>query len=539
MIGSHLGAVFTPLPVLIPMLAAAATLVAGRRPRLQRLIAIVALSAVVVVSALLVHLADRDGTIALQVGGWGPTEPGMGPLGITLVVDRLSALMLMVSSIVLLAVVFYAIGQGIRDGDGRQPVSIFLPTYLVLSAGVFMAFLAGDLFNLFVGFEVLLNASFVLLTIGASRERVRAGISYVMVSMVSSLVFLFGIALVYATTGTLNLAELSVRLGGVSEGTRTALFAVLLVAFGIKAAVFPLSTWLPDSYPTAPAPVTAVFAGLLTKVGVYAIIRAHSLLFPGGALDNVLLIAGLATMVMGILGAIAQSDIKRLLSFTLVSHIGYMVFGIALSNQLGMSGAIYYVAHHILVQTTLFLVVGLIERQAGASTLERLGGLAAASPVLAFVFVVPALNLGGIPPFSGFIGKVALLEAGSESGSVLAWLLVAGSVITSLLTLYVIARVWTKAFWRSRKDAPEGHLSGGAPTVLMDSPEDSDIEFVDRDDVGKMPIGMLIPTAALIAVGLTLTVAAGPIFAYSERAAAEVIDRGQYITAVLGEVRAP
>ena len=536
MIGAHLAAVFTPLPVLIPMLAAAVTLLAGRKPRLQRIIAVIALSAVLVVSAVLVYLADRDGTIALQVGGWGPTEPGMGPLGITLVVDRLSALMLVVSSIVLLAVVFYAIGQGVRDGDGRQPVSIFLPTYLVLSAGVFMAFLAGDLFNLFVGFEVLLNASFVLLTIGASRERVRAGISYVMVSMVSSLVFLFGIALVYATTGTLNMAELSVRLDGVSEGTRTALFAVLLVAFGIKAAVFPLSTWLPDSYPTAPAPVTAVFAGLLTKVGVYAIIRAHSLLFPGGSLDNVLLVAGLATMLMGILGAIAQSDIKRLLSFTLVSHIGYMVFGIALSNQLGMSGAIYYVAHHILVQTTLFLVVGLIERQAGASTLERLGGLAAASPVLAFVFVVPALNLGGIPPFSGFIGKVALLEAGSESGSVLAWLLVAGSVITSLLTLYVIARVWTKAFWRSRTDAPEGHLSGGAPTALLDSPEDSDIEFVDRDDVGKMPIGMLIPTGALIAVGLALTVAAGPIFAYSERAAAEVLDRGQYISAVLGGV---
>ncbi|KMO76176.1 Na+/H+ antiporter subunit D [Mycolicibacterium obuense] len=534
MIGAHLAAVFTPLPVLIPMLAAAVTLLAGRKPRLQRIIAVIALSAVLVVSAVLVYLADRDGTIALQVGGWGPTEPGMGPLGITLVVDRLSALMLVVSSIVLLAVVFYAIGQGVRDGDGRQPVSIFLPTYLVLSAGVFMAFLAGDLFNLFVGFEVLLNASFVLLTIGASRERVRAGISYVMVSMVSSLVFLFGIALVYATTGTLNMAELSVRLDGVSEGTRTALFAVLLVAFGIKAAVFPLSTWLPDSYPTAPAPVTAVFAGLLTKVGVYAIIRAHSLLFPGGSLDNVLLVAGLATMLMGILGAIAQSDIKRLLSFTLVSHIGYMVFGIALSNQLGMSGAIYYVAHHILVQTTLFLVVGLIERQAGASTLERLGGLAAASPVLAFVFVVPALNLGGIPPFSGFIGKVALLEAGSESGSVLAWMLVAGSVITSLLTLYVIARVWTKAFWRSRKDAPEGHLSGGAPTALLDSPEDADIEFVDRDDVGKMPIGMLIPTGALIAVGLALTVAAGPIFAYSERAAAEVLDRGQYISAVLG-----
>ena len=264
---------------------------------------------------------------------------------------------------------------------------------------------------------------------------------------------------------------------------------MLLVAFGIKAAVFPLSTWLPDSYPTAPAPVTAVFAGLLTKVGVYAIIRAHSLLFPGGGLDNVLMVAALLTMIVGILGAIAQSDIKRLLSFTLVSHIGYMVFGIALSQRSsGMSGAIYYVAHHIVVQTTLFLVVGLIERQAGASTLQRLGGLAAASPLLAFVFIVPALNLGGIPPFSGFIGKVALLEAGAQDGSVLAWMLVGGGVVTSLLTLYVMARVWTKAFWRARADAPEGDLADAAPSAAC-STTTEDIAFADRDDVGRMPVG--------------------------------------------------
>ncbi|MCW2556702.1 MAG: formate hydrogenlyase subunit 3/multisubunit Na+/H+ antiporter, MnhD subunit [Mycobacterium sp.] len=297
------GQVLAPLPVLIPTLAAATTLFAGRRPRLQRTIAVLALAAVVAVCAALLYVADRDGTVAVQVGGWGPgasgatgggqSVSGMGPLGITLVVDRLSAMMLLVSAIVLLAVVFYAIGQGIRDGDEQQPVSIFLPTYLVLSAGVCMAFLAGDLFNLFVGFEVLLAASFVLLTIGASTERVRAGIAYVMVSMVSSLIFLIGIALIYAATGTLNMAELSVRLDGVPAGTRTALFAVLIVAFGIKAAVFPLSAWLPDSYPTAPAPVTAVFAGLLTKVGVYAIIRAHSLLFPSGGLDPLLLVAAL------------------------------------------------------------------------------------------------------------------------------------------------------------------------------------------------------------------------------------------------------
>jgi multicomponent Na+:H+ antiporter subunit D len=246
-----------------------------------------------------------------------------------------------------------------------------------------------------------------------------------------------------------------------------------------------------------------------------------------------LMVAAFLTMIVGILGAIAQSDIKRLLSFTLVSHIGYMVFGVALSSELGLSGAIYYVAHHILVQTALFLVVGLIERQAGASTLARLRGLAAASPLLAFAFVIPALNLGGIPPFSGFVGKVALLEAGAQDGSVLAWLLVGGSVVTSRLTLYVVSRVWTLAFWRPRTDAPEGDVASAAPSVLLDDTED--VLLADRTDVGRMPVGMLVPTGALIAVGLTLTVLAGPIVAYSDRAAAEVLDRDRYISAVLGE----
>ncbi len=519
--------VLTPLPVLIPLFAAALTLVLGRRPRAQRFITIVALMAVVAVSGMLLYLADRGGASALQVGGWD------SPIGISLVVDRLAALMLVVSSIVLLAVMVFSIGQGVRDGNDKQPVSIFLPTYLALTAGVCNAFLAGDLFNLFVGFEVLLAASFVLLTLGASADRVRAGVSYVMVSMVSSLIFLTGIGLVYGATGTLNLAHIAVRMDDIPSGTRTAIFAVLLVAFGIKAAVFPLSAWLPDSYPTAPAPVTAVFAGLLTKVGVYAIIRAQTLLFPDGSLDNVLMVAGLLTMLVGIFGAIAQSDIKRLLSFTLVSHIGYMVFGVALSTQAGLSGAIYYVAHHIIVQTTLFLVVGLIERQAGSSSLRRLGGLAAASPLLGIVFLIPALNLGGIPPFSGFIGKVALLQAGSADGSVLAWMLVAGGTITSLLTLYVVARVWTKAFWRARADAPEGDLADNTPSALLD--DASDISLADREDVGRMPAFMLMPTIGLVIVGLSLTVFAGRIVDISDRAAADLRDRSVYIDAVRGE----
>ncbi len=211
-----------------------------------------------------------------------------------------------------------------------------------------------------------------------------------------------------------------------------------------------------------------------------------------------------------------------------------MVFGIALSNQAGLGGAVFYVAHHILVQTTLFLVVGLIERQAGSASLRRLGSLAVTSPLLAILFLVPALNLGGIPPFSGFIGKVALLQAGAEDGSVLAWILVAGGTLTSLLTLYAVARVWSKAFWRARADAPEGELADIGPSALIDESE-ADIAFEERADVGKMPPGMLIPTIALVVIGLGMTVFAGPLLDISGRAAENLRDRSVYIEAVLGE----
>ena len=415
-----------PSVVLLPLLAAALCLVVSRRPRIQTLITVITLTGLLVISGILLVLTDSHGMHTVQVGGWD------APVGITLVADRLSAFMLCVAAVVLLTVIIYAVGQGVRDGDGDQPTSIFLPTYLALAAGLNAAFIAGDLFNMFVGFEILLAASYVLLTLGASQERVRAGVSYTVVSMVSSMVFLLGIGLTYSAAGTLNLAQLATRMAEVPDGLRNTIFAVFLVAFGIKAAVFPLSTWLPDSYPTAPAPVTAVFAGLLTKVGVYAIIRFHTLVFPGGSMDRVLLTAGLLTMVIGILGAIAQSDIKRILSFTLVSHIGYMVFGVAVSTESGLSAAIYYVGHHIIVQTTLFLVVGLIERQAGSSSLRRLGSLAVLSPVLAVTFLIPALNLGGIPPFSGFVGKLAVVQAGAEVGGPLNWILITGAMATKI-----------------------------------------------------------------------------------------------------------
>src|SRR5690606_3501774 len=268
-----------------------------------------------------------------DMGGWA------APVGIALVAGRLSSLLLVVSVAVTLGVLLYSLAQGNADGDEGAPVAIYHPTYLVLSAGVSNAFLTGDLFNLYVGFEMLLVSSFVLITLGGSRERVRAGTVYIVVSILSSVLFLAAIALVYAATGTVNLAQLSQRMGEIDPGTQLVLQLMLLVAFGIKAAVFPLHAWLPDPYPTAPAPVTAVFAGLLTEVGVYAIIRTQTLLFPDGRVDDLLMVVALVTMVIAILGAVAQQDVKRLLSFTLVSHIGYMVWGVTNSSQLGLSAA--------------------------------------------------------------------------------------------------------------------------------------------------------------------------------------------------------
>ena len=516
-----------PLPIIIPAIAAALALIFSRVPNAQRQIVFFSLLITAVVNAVLILIADFEGIQTLQVGGWD------APVGITLVADRLSAVMLFTSSVVLFSVIWYAISQGVRDGTKDEPVAVFLPTYMLLTMGVNISFLAGDLFNLYVGFEVFLVASYVLLTLGASASRVRAGVGYVMVSMASSMIFLLALGFVYSSVGTVNMAQIGQRMQDLPEGTRTAIFATLLVAFGIKAAVVPLDAWLPDSYPTAPSLVTAVFAGLLTKVGVYAIIRARSSIFTAGGLDTVLMWVALATMLVGILGAIAQSDIKRLLSFTLVSHIGYMIFGVSLGTAQGLSGAIFYAMHHILVQTALFLVVGLVERQAGTSSLRRLGSLMYSAPLIGILYFIPAINLGGIPPFSGFLGKVILLEAGANEDSWMAWVLIVGAVVTSLLTLYVMMLVWAKGFQRDRADAPEGNVALARPAPLSDITDE--VEFSSRQDVGRVPFGMIASTTLLVAASTSITFLAGPISGITSRAAESAQDTSIYQYAVLGD----
>ena len=510
--------VLMPLVVLLPLLGAAAALTQAKHPRVQTLIAVSVLSVVLVIGVALLVAVDGSGAIAVDIGGW------RAPFGIVLVVDRLAALLLVVSAAVLLAVLVFSVGQGLADGDRETPVSIYYPTYLILAAGVFNAFIAGDLFNLYVSFEILLVASYVLITVGGTELRIRAGITYIVVSLVSSVIFLAAIAMIYGATGTVNIAQLSVRLAELPADVQLMLHVMLLVAFGIKAAVFPLSFWLPDSYPTAPAPVTAVFAGLLTKVGVYAIMRTEMIIFPGDEMNTPILIVAALTMIVGILGAVAQSDIKRLLSFTLVSHIGYMLFGIGLGTVAGLSAATYYVVHHITVQTTLFLATGLVERQGGTTSINRLGGMLKASPVIGVLFFIPMLSLGGIPPFSGFLGKLALFEAGAQSGSVLSWLLIGSGALVALLTLYALARAWNMTFWRDVEEvANYEHPLPVLETVGVPT------EVKPARSIPRIMVGA---TAAMVALSVALTVFAAPLYDLSARAGDNITGPGYYITTV-------
>ncbi len=491
-----------PLPVMLPLLGAALSILVGRYRWAQRAIGCSVLAALVVLSLVLLVEVDRNGTIVAHAGGWP------GPLGITLVADRFAAVLLVVAEIALLAVLVYAIGE---PGAERNHVG-FQSAYLVLAAGVAASFLTGDLFNLFVGFEMMLTASYVLLTLGGRREQVRSGMTYIVISLVASSLFVTALAFVYSATGTVNMAHLAERLAELPPGVRTAFAVLLLVVFGIKAALFPLFFWLPDSYPTAPSPITAVFAGLLTKVGVYAIVRTQLLFFGEDTRpQTLLLVVAALTMLVGVLGAIAQDDIRRILSFSIVSSIGNMVMGLGFFTLAGVAAMVYSMMHNIIAKTALFLIGGLMHRASGSSALSRIGGMVRTTPVLAAMFLVAGLGLAGIPPSSGFISKFALVDAGLAGKH---HVVVGVALLVSLLTLFAMLRIWTGAFW----SPPEEEPATGAIVP------------------GRMggPLLMVAPTTALVLCGIALAAAAGPLFALSERTAADLLDRGAYVETVLG-----
>lgn len=505
------------LPIIIPLLAAALCLLCWARPKVQRVLSVVScLTTTIAAGVLLYHVASH-GIQVTQIGDWP------APFGITLVADIFSALMLIVATSIALAVTIYSLAT---IDVGREAFG-YHPLLLILQTGICGAFLTGDLFNLYVWFEVMLVASFVLLVLGGEPEQVIGGIKYVTLNLLASALFLAAVGLVYGLAGTLNMADLAEKLRDTSRpGTVTAVSMLLLIAFGIKSAIFPLFFWLPASYHTPPAAVSAIFAGLLTKVGVYALIRAFTLLFVQDVklTHTLILVLSGFTMLTGVLGAASQNEFRRILSFHIVSQIGYMTMGLGLSGVArspalavaALGGSLFYIVHHIAVKTNLFLVSGVAGQLNGTYELKSMGGLYRWHPGLACLFLVPALSLAGVPPFSGFFAKLALLQAGLKIEQ---YTIVGVSLLVGLLTLFSMTKIWAEAFWKV------------PPGMEADDP-------VARDQLGRgLRIWMYLPIGCLAAVTIALGLFAGPVLGLAVRAAEQLVDQQAYVSAVLGDTR--
>lgn len=490
------------LPVLLPLAAGALSLLGWRSPLLQRGIAVLGTCALLVAAAMLLLTVRADGIQVMAAGAWP------APFGIVLVADLLGAIMVLLAGIVGVATALYSLAS---IGE-RHTRFGYYPLMHLLLAGVNGAFLTGDIFNLYVWFEVMLVASFALLILGGERAQMEGAIKYVTLNLVSSALFLSAVGLLYGMTGTLNMADLAVKVAAVEDrGLLQVVAGLFLIAFGIKAGAFPLFFWLPASYHTPRVAVSALFAGLLTKVGVYALYRVFTLIFPleEGITRTLLLWMAGATMLVGVLGAAAQYEFRRILSFHIISQIGYMLMGLALYTPLALVGGIFYIIHHIIVKANLFLASGLVFRLRGSYELKELGGMYRAHPYASLLFLVPALSLAGLPPLSGFFGKFVVIRAGIETGD---WALVAVALVVGLLTLYSMVKIWNEVFWKAAPaDAPTPAPAPAAGTHLM-----------------------LATMAALAALTVLIGLAAQPVYELAEASARELLSRQGYIDAVLG-----
>ncbi|MEM9583738.1 MAG: monovalent cation/H+ antiporter subunit D [Pseudomonadota bacterium] len=449
-------------PVVMPALVAPFIVLAARyHIGIQRVLSLAGVVALIAVAAGLAWQAS-DGTVTLyQLGDWA------APFGIVIVGDALSTMMVLLTSVLALFALLYAIGSG-WDARGRHFHALFQFQLM----GICGAFLTGDLFNLFVFFEVLLIASYGLMIHSGGNVRLRAGVQYVLFNLLGSTLFLFALGAIYAETGTLNMADLAQRATLISEeatvGLRIAAVLLLLV-FAIKAAIVPLHFWLPSSYAEAPAPVAALFA-IMTKVGAYAIIRVYTMIFPpdleatSGLFGIWLLPAALISLALGMVGVLAARKLDRLIAFSVIGSMGMVMVSTALFTPVGIAAALYYTIHSTLAAATLFLISDLVRTGRGSLRLKPMPPIAGAS-LTAGMFFAAAIAMTGLPPLSGFIGKLLILDAGFSSPlAVWVW---ATILISSLISVVGFARAGSIVFWKARSVAPEeGGEPPAAPTPL-------------------------------------------------------------------------
>ena len=496
---------FISYPILYQALVAIILLFLWNRAKVQRIVSIIGSLGFVVLSISLFVKVWYNGTLTLQMGNWD------APFGISLVADTLSSSLVMLTSFVGLAVTVYSSSTIISS---RVKFGYFAILHFMIM-GLCGAFLTGDIFNLYVWFEVIIISSFILLTIGGEIAQIEGAVKYFTLNMLASIIFLTAIALLYGLTGTLNMAQLAQIIPTIeNKGLVNVVALIFFVSFGIKSGVFPLYFWLPASYHTPPASVSALFGGILTKVGVYVIIRVFTLIFPVSQLNlDIIVVVAVLTIISGALGAIVQKDLIKVFSYFIICHIGFMIAGISMGTELALIGAIFYMFHDIIVKSNLFLIGGVVQKISGTSDLQKTGGLLKGHPKLSLLFAIPLFSLIGIPPLSGFWPKLALIQATYATSNY--WLL--GAILFgSFITLIIIAKVWNQVF---AKDAPF-------------EPQLKEFKYFSSF-TGTQKSALLIPIVFLSILSIYIGLGAEHLQVLATRIAGELINIEGYCNAVL------
>ncbi|SFP19711.1 Na+/H+ antiporter subunit D [Salibacterium halotolerans] len=487
-------------PILLPLLTGILLLFAPKQIRFQRVLSAISGAGLIAVTVFIL-LTVRDGGIqTLELGGWTP------PFGIVLVGDMLASLLTTTTAVVSLPIVIFAMST---IGKEREQF-YFYAFYQFLITGVMGAFLTGDIFNLFVFFEVMLISSYILIVHGGTKIQLRESFKYVLVNVISSAFFVVAVAYLYAVTGTLNMAQLSQRIGSLdSDAPILTVIAVLfLIVFGLKGALFPLYFWLPASYTAPPSAIAAVFGALLTKVGMYSIFRTYTIIFTHdtGFTHQLLAVLAACTMVIGVIGAVAHQDVKKILVYNVIVAVGFVLFGVSTLTETGMAGAVFYLIHDIVIKGALFLLLGAMIIAAGTSHLRNMGGLIKHHPRLGWMFFTAVMALVGVPPLSGFVGKLLIIQGGAQDGQ---YIIIAVMMAASLLVLYSMIRIFLYGFY--------GRIR---------------LEKADQHGSTK---GLLLPCAFLIAVSAFIGLGAESVYQMAATAAQTLHDPQIYIDAVLKE----
>ncbi|MBF6609968.1 MAG: Na+/H+ antiporter subunit D [Chryseobacterium sp.] len=494
---------FILAPILLHMLTAIVLLFFWRNIAAQKVISVIGNFLAFLLCLRLFWGTQEFGYLIVQVGSWE------APFGIIFVSDALSSIMVVLTAIVSLAVGIYST---VAINPSRIKYGYFV-IFHFLVMGLLGSFLTGDIFNLYVWFEVVIISSFVLLTLGGKRLQMEGAIKYVTMNMLASIIFLTAIGILYGITGTLNMADLAVKINNVNQGLVSVTALLFFAGFGIKSAIFPLYFWLPSSYHTPPSAIAAIFGGLLTKMGIYAMLRTFTLIFqPDEFMQNVFIVIAILTMITGALGAINKRSIRRLISYLIVCHIGYLIAGIGLYTEIAIVGVIFYLMHDVIVKSNLLMITGIIQKIRETIDMTRLGGLYKDYPKLSLVIAIAMFSLIGIPPLSGFWPKIQFFGESLRSQH---YILLAAFIFASFVTLYALAKMWSEVFW---KESPK--------------PLTKEIDRFARLSIYEKA-ALVAPVAALSLVSLSLGLNAGYFYDLSQRTAVELMNPNLYIDAVL------